>query len=115
GGFGGGRGGGRGGGGFGGGRGGGEQNIPEEYQHMVGNYTAQTTFPQLKAFVEAGGRIVAVGTPAMNLARLFDLPISDHLVEKSPDGTAEHLPAEKFYVPGSVLRMAVDTSAPIAH
>jgi hypothetical protein len=82
---------------------------------MVGSYTAQNTFPQLKAFVEAGGTILAVGTSSMNMARLFQLPVGDHLVEKAPDGTAGRLPAEKYYVPGSVLRMAVDTTAPIAH
>jgi hypothetical protein len=100
-----------------GGRGGGaaQANIPAEFAHMTGSYTAQATFPALKAFVEAGGTILAVGPSSMNMARLFDLPVSDHLVEKSPDGTVTRLPAEKYYVPGSVLRMAVDTRAPIAH
>jgi hypothetical protein len=104
--------GGRGGGGGGAGQG---SAVPAEYEHMVGSYTAQNTFPQLKAFVEAGGTILAVGTSSMNMARLFQLPVGDHLVEKAPDGTAGRLPAEKYYVPGSVLRMAVDTTAPIAH
>ncbi len=31
------------------------------------------------------------------------------------DGTVRPLPSEKYYVPGSILRMAVDRSAPIAH
>jgi hypothetical protein len=109
-----------GGGGGGGGRGGGGAGqggpaVPSEFEHMVGSYTAQATFPPLKAFVEAGGTILAVGPSSMNMARLFELPVGDHLVEKSPDGTTGRLPAEKYYVPGSVLRMAVDTSAPIAH
>jgi hypothetical protein len=90
-------------------------NIPAEFEHMIGSYTAQATFPHLKAFAEAGGTILAVGASSMNMARLFELPVSDHLVEKSPDGTVNRLPAEKYYVPGSVLRMAVDRSAPIAH
>jgi hypothetical protein len=50
----------------------------------------------------------------MNLAQLLDLPVNNHLVEKAPDGVSRPLPTEKFYVPGSVLRVAVDTSAPIA-
>jgi hypothetical protein len=82
---------------------------------MTGSYTAQATFPALKSFVEAGGTILAVGPSSMNMARLFELPVSDHLVEKAPDGSVTRLPAEKYYVPGSVLRMAVDTTAPIAH
>jgi hypothetical protein len=103
----------------GGGRGGaaGQQGagVPKAFAHMVGSYTAQATFPPLKAFVEAGGTILAVGPSSMNVARLFELPVSDHLVEKAPDGSVTRLPAEKYYVPGSVLRMAVDTSAPVAH
>ena len=51
----------------------------------------------------------------MNLAELFELPVGNHLVEKSPDGTERQLPTEKYYVPGSVLRMVVDNTAPIAH
>jgi hypothetical protein len=46
---------------------------------------------------------------------LFDLPVSNHLAERSPDGTVRPLPAEKFYVPGSVLRVAVDNTNRIAH
>jgi hypothetical protein len=51
----------------------------------------------------------------MNFARLMQLPVADHLVERSPDGDTQALPAQKYYVPGSVLQMAVDTTAPIAH
>ena len=89
--------------------------IPAEYQPMVGAYTAAQTVPALKQFAEAGGVVLAVGRSSMNLATLFDLPVSNHLVERSPDGTTRPIPSEKYYVPGSVLRMAVDTAAPIAH
>jgi hypothetical protein len=102
-------------GGGGGGRGGGPANIPQEFEHMVGSYTAAQTTPQLKRFAEEGGTILAVGRSAMNLAELMNLPVSNHLVEKSPDGSARPLPSEKYYVPGSVLRMAVDNTAPLAH
>ena len=36
----------------------------------------------------------------------------NHLVERSSDGTARQIPSEKYYVPGSVLRVAVDNTAP---
>jgi len=102
--------------GFGGGRGGGGgDNIPAEYQPMLGSYTAAETGPPLRKFVEEGGTILAVGRSAMNLAQVFGLPLSSQLVERSPDGTVRPLPAEKYYVPGSVLRMMVDNTAPIAH
>ncbi len=108
-------GGGRGGGGGGGGRGGGAGNIPAEYEPMLGAYTAAQTGPALKAFVESGGTILAVGRSATNLAQLFGLPVQNHLVERTADGALRPVPADKHYVPGSVLRMAVDNTAPIAH
>ena len=111
----GGAGGGRGGSAGGGRGGGGADNIPAEYQPMLGSYTAAETGPQLRKFVEDGGTVLAVGRSAMNLAQIFRLPVSNHLVERSPDGTVRPLSAEKYYVPGSVLRMVVDNTAPIAH
>jgi len=101
--------------GAGGGRGGGPQNIPAEYQPMQGAYSAATTLPQVKKFLEAGGTVLAVGRSAMNFAQLMQLPVSNHLTEKSPDGTSRPIPQEKFYVPGSILRVTVDTTAPLAH
>jgi hypothetical protein len=108
-----GEGGGRGGRGGGSGQGGG--NIPAEYADMVGSYTAAETTPQLKKFLDEGGTILAVGRSAMSLAQLLQLPIGNHLIERSSDGGTRPVPSEKYYVPGSVLRVAVDTSAPVAH
>jgi hypothetical protein len=112
---GGGRGGRGGGGGGGGGRGGGPSSIPAEYQNQLGAYTAAQTGPQLKKFLEDGGTILGVGRSAMGLLELMQIPVDNHLVERSPDGSVRPLAGEKYYVPGSVLRVAVDTSAPIAH
>jgi hypothetical protein len=99
----------------GGGGAGGGGNIPAEYQDTLGAYTAAQTLPGLRKFVEDGGTILAVGRSAMTFAQLLDLPIGNHLAERSPDGTVRPLPVEKYYVPGSVLRVAVDNTAPIAH
>ena len=93
----------------------GDSNIPAEYQPMLGAYTAAQTGPHLKKFAEDGGVILAVGRSATNLANLFGLPVANHIVERSADGTARQIPAEKYYVPGSILRVAVDTTAPVAH
>jgi hypothetical protein len=71
--------------------------------------------PHLKKFLEDGGTILAVGRSSSNLAQVLELPIENHLVERSPDGSIRGLPSEKFYVPGSVLRVAVDNASPIAH
>jgi hypothetical protein len=100
------------GGGFGGGGGGGG-NIPPEFQHMTGNITAQTTIPQIRSFVEAGGTVITIGSSTA-LAEHLDLPVHDHMVE-IVDGETESLPRTKYYVPGSVLEAQVDNANPLAH
>jgi hypothetical protein len=90
-------------------------NVPAEFDSMVGSYTSDRTGPHLRRFLDEGGTILAVGRSSMNLAELMDLPVSNHLVERSPDGTTRPLPAQKYYIPGSVLQMAVDNTVPIAH
>ena len=82
---------------------------------MIGSYTAEQSGAALKKFVEDGGTILAVGRSSMNLARVFDLPIENHLIERSADGSVRQIPVEKYYVPGSILRVAVDNATPIAH
>jgi hypothetical protein len=94
--------------GAGGGRGGAAQNIPAEYAGRQGAITLERTVPQLKAFMEAGGRVVTIGG-STSLARALGLPVESHLME---NGVA--LTNTKFYVPGSVLEVAVDTTQAIA-
>ncbi|MBM4192821.1 MAG: peptidase [Gemmatimonadetes bacterium] len=104
--------GGAGGGGRGGrGGGGGAQAVPAEFQAWTGNVTAATTIPKLREFVQQGGRIVAIGASSINIGQQFGLPITNHLVERTPTGqTGTPLPSEKFYVPGSLLEVAYDTT-----
>jgi len=99
----GGRGGGRGGGGGGG------ANIPAEFQAQLGSVTAEKTVPQLKRFMEEGGTVITIGS-STNLAGHLGLPVADYMVERAPNGTERPLPQDKFYVPGSVLRVAVDNT-----
>ncbi|HET7565268.1 MAG TPA: peptidase, partial [Gemmatimonadaceae bacterium] len=87
--------------------------IPAEYRNRLGSVTVEKTVPQLKQFLEAGGTILTVGSSA-NLAYDLGLPVSNALVERKPDGTVKPLTQEQFYVPGSVLQVAVDTTQPLA-
>jgi hypothetical protein len=102
-----------GGGGGRGGRGGGAgpdpQSIPLEYRSQLGRVTADRTMPQIRAFVENGGTVVAISDAAMNLAQHLKLPIENHLVE-----SGEVLPPARYFVPGSVLTAKVDTTHPLA-
>ncbi len=108
-----GRGGRGGGGGGGGGRGGAE--VPAEFASWVGNVSVEKTLPNIKEFVKAGGRVVAIGPSSINIGQQFGFPITNHLVERTPTGTAgTPLPNDKFYVPGSLLEVAYDTTADAA-
>ncbi len=80
-------------------------NIPEEFKGRVGQMTQETSVPQLKAFLENGGKIVAIGS-ATNLAEHLNLPVKNALL--TADGKAPS--RDKYYVPGSVLSVNVDQS-----
>jgi hypothetical protein len=102
-------------GGGGGGQGGpNPADIPEEFRGRLGNITVDKTIPQLRKFVENGGTIIAIGG-GTSIAGHLGLPVSNHLVERQPNGAERRLGNEKFYVPGSVLQVAVDTSSPLAY
>lgn len=86
--------------------------LPEEYKSHFGKISAEKTIPQLRAFLEAGGTVLTIGSSA-NLALHLELPVVDQLTE-SKDGKTTPLPREKFYIPGSLVRARVDTASPLA-
>ncbi len=71
--------------------------------------TSERTIPQLRAFVEAGGTMITIGSSAENIVQHLMLPLEDHLVE---DG--KPLARAKYFVPGSLLTARVDTRHPAA-
>ena len=83
-------------------------NLPDEFKTWTGRITAEKSVPQIKAFLEAGGNVVTIGSSA-NLAYQLNLPVSNAFVEP---GTTKPLPGDKFYIPGSILQASLDTSAP---
>src|SRR6185436_5445459 len=50
-------------------------------QVSTGTGTGATAEANVKKFVEAGGTVIAAGSSARSVADLFDLPVSDYLVE----------------------------------
>ncbi|MBI5705384.1 MAG: peptidase [Armatimonadetes bacterium] len=89
-----------------------DPTIPEELRRQMGSLTPGTSYPKVKEFLEAGGRVVAIGS-ATGIARQLNLPVASALTE-TVDGKERALPRDKFYCPGSVLRMKVDTAQPAA-
>ena len=84
-------------------------SIPAEYRTHLGRLTAQKSIPKLKEFLEAGGHIVTIGSSA-NLAYHLGLPVHDALVEMVA-GKERRLPNDKFYIPGSVMQITLDTTS----
>jgi hypothetical protein len=84
-------------------------SLPAEYRSHLGRITPAKSIPQLRKFLEAGGHIVTIGS-STSLAYHLNLPIHDALVEMV-NGKERKLPNEKFYIPGSVLRVSLDTTS----
>lgn len=83
--------------------------IPAQYRRELGRVSAEKSVPALKTFVEAGGRIVAIGS-SIGLGKAMGLPIENYMTESNGRPYA----GEKYYIPGSVLEVKLDTSATIA-
>ncbi|GEO10971.1 M14 family metallopeptidase [Segetibacter aerophilus] len=94
-------------------RGGGQQpkpeEIPAELRERLGRITQDTSIPRLKSFMATGGKIVTIGTSA-NLAYHIGLPVRNALVEVVK-GQDVPLPGEKYYIPGSIMNITVDTTS----
>jgi hypothetical protein len=85
-------------------------DAPPEWKARGGVMTETETVPRLREFLEAGGRILAIGS-ATELASALDLPVEDALT----DSAGRELPRSRYYVPGSILRARVDNTHPLAH
>jgi hypothetical protein len=107
-----------------GGRGGGQAGVrapgddrpdplpePKKWADRRGNIDAAGQ-AALQQFVNDGGTVIAIGNAATSAIAQFKLPLADHAMVK-PDGTP--VQGTDYYVPGSVLRVAVDPKNPLAH
>ena len=85
------------------------EDIPEEFHHMLGRVTIETTVPRIREFLEAGGTVITIGSSTV-LARHLGLPVSNHLVDEN----GKSLPSEEYFIPGSILEARVDNTLPVA-
>ena len=83
-------------------------DIPVKYRSQWGKISADTSISTIKNFMEAGGTVITIGK-STSLAYHLKLDVSDALVEMNK-GKLLPLPSEKFYIPGSVLRVSIDTT-----
>ena len=85
------------------------EKIPAEWRSHLGRITAAKTLPRIRSFVENGGTLLALGD-ASQIGYKLDMSVANALV----DSSGKELPRAKYYVPGSVLSVAVDTTNAIA-
>ncbi|WP_411289346.1 M14 metallopeptidase family protein [Phenylobacterium sp.] len=85
------------------------EDIPAEFHPWLGEITPQKTWPQVAAFLRAGGTVAAIG-PSTRLAAAVSAPVTDVLATTA----GLPLPRTQFYIPGSLLEVAVDNSQPLA-
>jgi hypothetical protein len=83
-------------------------DIPEEYRYQWGRLSADTSVVALKKFMEAGGTVVTIGR-STSLAYHLKLPVTNALVEMNK-GKSTPLSSDKYYIPGSILRVKIDST-----
>lgn len=90
------------------------EDVPEEYRDRLGNVTVDKTVPYLLRFLKEGGTVLTIGS-STSLGAHAGLPIKNALVEKTQDGTEKPLSRAQIFIPGSILRVRVDTTHPLAY
>jgi hypothetical protein len=83
--------------------------VPARYRPMLGSLTPERTVPQLRRFVEEGGTLIAIGD-ASAIGERIGVPVTSAVGSSNP---AVRLPRSEFFIPGSVLRVAVDNTVPL--
>ena len=70
--------------------------------------TGDKTLPAIRAFVEGGGTLLALGSECAKVIRHFDLPIKIGTHVAGDDGERATT-RDEYFVPGSLLAIEVDT------
>ena len=78
------------------------ESVPPEYAGGLG----QAGVAALKAFVEAGGTLVCLNRSGQFAIESLGAPVKD---------VVRGLPADQFFCPGSVVRLDVDVTQPLAY
>lgn len=89
------------------------EDVPEEFRAWMGNITATKTIPQLAAFVNDGGTVLAIGS-STSIAGYLKLPVTNAPTEMVK-GQLQPVPPDRFYIPGSLLKAHADAMDPIAY
>jgi hypothetical protein len=88
------------------------EGVPEEFRQTTGAISRSRTVPQLKAFVERGGTVIAIGDATVLVESLVP-GISNGLAgsARGDDGSGR----AAVLIPGSLLRASVDNRVPLGY
>jgi hypothetical protein len=89
-------------------------DVAAEYRQQGGAMTWGRTLPRLEQFVRDGGTLILIGR-STEIAERLGIGVLSALVETRADGTRTRLPRDRHYVPGSVMRAAVDNTLPLGY
>ncbi len=89
------------------------EEIPAEFRPWLGTITKEKTIPQLQAFANQGGTVLAIGSSTA-IAQSFNLPLVDAVTEIIK-GKEQPVPGDRYYIPGSLMRAQVDNTNPVAY
>ncbi len=88
------------------------EETPDEFKRTIGNISIDKSIPALKQFMEAGGKVLTIGS-STSLAYHLKLPVRNMLTEMF-NGKERDLPNEKFYIPGSLMQITLNNQHPAA-
>src|SRR5690606_36759102 len=81
--------------------------VPAEFHGLLGELEGEAATQVLREFLEQGGHVVATGSSS-GLAVALGQPLSSHLRKTGADGRSGPLSQREYYIPGTVLQVAVD-------
>jgi hypothetical protein len=90
------------------------ENIPDEFKSHTGRISEDKSLPALKKFVMSGGVVLTIGS-STSMGEALGVSVKNALTEMGTDGREHPLPADKFYIPGSLLKASVDNTNPLAY
>lgn len=88
------------------------EETPDEFKRTIGSISTDKSIPALKQFMEAGGKVLTIGS-STSLAYHLKLPVKNMLTEMF-NGKERDLPNEKFYIPGSLMQITLNNQHPAA-
>jgi hypothetical protein len=81
--------------------------IPAQFHPLLGELEGEPAVAVLRQFLDQGGHVVTTGSSS-GLALQLGLPVTSHLRKAGEGGQPQPLNPREYYIPGSILQVAVD-------